>query len=221
MDSKENTIFAHEALIRSKPHVNPLTLFQDARENKRLYEFDTFCIHNAVKEYPSQLFQDFFLFINILPSTIIHPNFEEFIEVLLLRYSYIKGKVVFELSENVLEQNIWEKELFLKRLSYLQSLDFRIAFDDIPTKRLSFERINLHSPDYIKLDHTRAKGLSSSAEKQELISLFLEFAQENTKLVLEGIETKADLLAAKLLGVPLLQGYFISKPRRLSTIPDN
>jgi len=34
-------------------------------------------------------------------------------------------------------------------------------------------------------------------------------------VVLEGIETHDDLVVAKQLGVPLLQGYFIAKPHRL------
>ena len=72
------------------------------------------------------------------------------------------------------------------------------------------------SPEFIKLDHTKAQGLSNSTEKQKTIELFLEYTNEKTKLVLEGIETDADLKTAKRLGVHLLQGYFISKPKLLS-----
>ena len=72
------------------------------------------------------------------------------------------------------------------------------------------------SPEFIKLDHTKAQGLSNSTEKQQTIALFLEYTNEKTKLVLEGIETDADLKTAKRLGVHLLQGYFISKPKLLS-----
>lgn len=70
-------------------------------------------------------------------------------------------------------------------------------------------------PDFVKLDYSKGKNLSKSNIKQQLVSLFLDYTNENMKLVLEGIEKKEDLLVAKKLGVPLLQGYYISKPIRL------
>ncbi len=73
------SIFAHEALMRSKPRIAPPILFQHARSNGDLYELDTVCIKNAIKEYPHSYIKKQFLFINILPSTIIHAEFEYFI----------------------------------------------------------------------------------------------------------------------------------------------
>ena len=104
----------------------------------------------------------------------------------------------------------------MKGLSFLKSLGFSIAFDDLPVAKASFEKIEDISPDFIKLDHTKAQDLSHSTDKQQLVSLFLEYTHKKTKLVLEGIETVEDLLTAKRLGVHLLQGYFISKPKLLS-----
>lgn len=210
------SIFAHEALMRSEPRIAPPIIFQHARSNGNLYELDTVCITNAIKEYPCSYLKKQFLFINILPSTIIHAEFEKFIHNLLLNYPHIRGRVVFEINEDVNEGGIWRQELFLRGLSFLKSLGFRIAFDDLPVAKASFEKMEAISPDFIKLDHTKAQGLSHSTDKQQLVSLFLEFTHEKTKLVLEGIETDEDLVTAKRLGVHLLQGYFISKPKRLA-----
>ena len=210
------SIFAHEALMRSKPRIAPPILFQHARSNGDLYELDTVCIKNAIKEYPHSYIKKQFLFINILPSTIIHAEFEYFIHELLHNYPHIRGRVVFEINEDANEEGIWSQKVFLEGLSFLKSLGFSIAFDDLPVAKSSFEKMAAISPDYIKLDHTKAQGLSNSTAKQQMISLFLEFTNEKTKLVLEGIETDEDLLTAKRLGVHLLQGYFISKPKLLS-----
>lgn len=214
IDSSNDTIFAHEALIRTTPRMNPLDVFENANINGVLYELDTYCIFNAIKEYPSFYLKSHLLFINVLPTTIIHGDFENFIKELLNKFPEVIGNIVFEINEQVIEEEIWEQDIFVCRLIYLRSAGFRIAFDDLPISKSSFKMMEKISPDFVKLDHTKSKGLSHSIEKQSLISLFLEYTNENIKLVLEGIETKDDLLTAKKLGVPLLQGYYISRPKR-------
>ncbi|WP_176400113.1 EAL domain-containing protein [Ureibacillus sinduriensis] len=211
-----DSIFAYEALMRSEPHINPLTLIEAARECDNLYELDTACITNAIEGFPIAYLENHYLFINILPSTIIHKDFENYISRLLLLYPKIKSSVVFEISEDVSEEHIWNQRLFMHRLSFLKSLEFYIAFDDLSVSKTSFEKMELLTPDYVKLDHTKSRNLSSSLAQQQLISLFLEYTHENMKLVLEGIEAEEDFITAKKLGVPLLQGYFISKPSRLA-----
>lgn len=215
-ESGDISIFAYEALMRSDLRIAPPIIFQHARKNGNLYELDTICITNAIKDYPSPYFREQYLFINILPSTIVHVDFENFIQDLLKTYPHIKGMVVFEVNEDASEWEIWEKDEFINGLSKLKSLGFSIALDDLPVAKASFEKMKSIEPDFIKLDSTKAKDLSRSTEKQKVVSLFLEKTTDNTKLVLEGIETDKDLFTAKRLGVHLLQGHYISKPKRLS-----
>lgn len=215
LDSDNDSIFAYEALMRSTPRINPLTMIDDARNKGVLYELDTECITNAIEKYPYSYLKNHFLFLNIFPSTIIHEQFENFIKDLLLKHPQIKEMVVFEINETSIEEYIWGQVVFLKRLAFLKSLGFYIAFDDLAVTRASLKKMEFLAPDFVKLDHTKSKDLSYSIDKQELISLFLEYTHEKMKLVLEGIETQADLQTAKQLGVPLLQGYYISKPKRL------
>ncbi|NLY81084.1 MAG: EAL domain-containing protein [Lysinibacillus sp.] len=211
-----NAIFAYEALMRTTPQIDPLMLIKRAREEGVLYELDTTSINNAVKEYPKDyLEKNYFLFINILPSSIIHSNFEKFINKLLDQNPNLLGRVVFEISEDLLEQHIWRQSIFLHRLAFLKSLNFGIAFDDVSMSRATLEKVELLAPDFIKLDHHNSKNLTYSPVQQQLISFFLEYTNEKMKLVLEGIEAKEDLLTAKKLGVNLVQGYYISKPKRL------
>ena len=216
MNAKTNSIFAYEALMRSTPHVNPLEIFESARVTENLYELDTTCITNAVEGFPDSYLKNHFLFINILPSTIIHDDFQNFINHLLLTFPRIKNCVVFEISEDLSEEQIWKQTLFMSRLSFLKSHNFHLAFDDLSVTKASLKKIELLTPDFVKLDYTKSKNLSSSIPQQQLISLFLEYTDERMKLVLEGIEVAEDLEIAKELGVPLLQGYYISRPTRLS-----
>lgn len=211
-----SSIFAYEALMRTIPRVNPLTVIEHARNNGLLFELDTNCIINALKGYPKNYIKNHYLFVNIFPSTLVHERFETFIQDIHRQIPTIRNRVVFEINESELEGDIWRERLFLKRLGLLKSLGFGIAFDDLSISKTSLKKMEILTPDYVKLDHTRSKNLSSSIVQQQLISLFLEYTNEKMKLVLEGIEEKEDLLVAKQLGVPLIQGYYISKPHRLS-----
>lgn len=213
--SRNHTIFSYEALLRTTTGIDPSEIFQKAREDSLLYEMDTFCIENALREYPNEHIGKYPLFINIFPSTIIHTHFKDFIRRLTLNNLNIASQIVFEINETSYEEDIWEDKLFIKRISMLKSLGFNVALDDLRITKTAFNKIKMVSPAFIKLDHTRAKGLSISIEKQELILFFLEFTREKIRLVLEGIESKEELLTAKQLGVPLLQGNYISKPKRL------
>lgn len=213
--ANNDSIFAYEALMRMTPRIDPPKILREARGEGILYDLDTICIMNAIRGFPDSYFNKYFLFINIFPSTVIHDEFENFINDVVLTYPNIIGCTVFEINEDEVEEEIWNQDLFLGRLSYLRLLGFGLAFDDLPIVENSFDKINMIIPDFIKLDHTNSQGLSYSAEKQEMISYVLDYVHENIQLVLEGIETEGDLLTAKRLGVPLLQGYYISKPKKL------
>lgn len=210
MSVNNDSIFAYEALMRTDPHINPLSLIESARASDNLYKLDTVCITNAIQGFPESYFGKHYLFINILPSTIIHADFENYINHLLFNYPRIKNCVVFEISEDISEEHIWNQSLFLHRLSFLKSLEFYIAFDDLSVTKTSLKKMELLTPDFVKLDYTKSQNLSSSIPQQQLVSLFLEYTHEKMKLVLEGIELEEDYVTAKQLGVPLLQGYFIS-----------
>ncbi|MEK5389812.1 EAL domain-containing protein [Margalitia sp. FSL K6-0131] len=214
-NTSENTIFAYEAFIRTNPFTDPLELFYQARNMGVLYELDTASISNAVKEYPYGHLDKYLLFVNVFPSTIIHPDFPAFINGLLRNYEEIKHRVVFEINEDPAEDHYWEEPHFKNRLSFLRDKGFFIAYDDLTYTQSSIRKIHHYVPDFTKLDRSCSQNLADSLEKQEHVEYFVSDTFKEMVVVLEGIETNDDLVVAKQLGVPLLQGYFIAKPHRL------
>lgn len=213
--SSTDSIFAYEALIRTTPRVNPLQIFEYGREKGHLYKFDTTFILNAIKEFPKTYFKSYFLFINIFPSTIIHSSFSNFILEILSKYPEIKGRIVFEINEDPHEEIHWIDNKFIEGLAYLKQSGFLIALDDLVINSITFEKIYKLKPHFAKLDRAFSVELANSHVKQEDIRFLLAFSKDKTIVVLEGIEKHNDLEKAKQLGVPLLQGYYIQKPRRL------
>lgn len=214
-NSSNDSIFAYEAFIRTSPKINPEKIFQYGRNCGQLFKFDTAAVSNAIKEFPSSYLKKYYLFVNVFPSTIIHSDFPEFINSLLKNYPEIEGRIVFEINEDILEERFWHNKEFMVNLHFLKSIGFRIAFDDLPLSEFSITKIIKFRPHFAKLDRVWSEKLSDSKDKQEKMALLLAYSHKKMLLVLEGIETVEDLVMAKSIGVPLLQGYFIAKPHRL------
>lgn len=213
IDLKTEDVFGYEALVRSNNEYNPFHLIQTARKTNVLFKLDTISIKVALIEMKKSLNSNFF--INIFPSTVIHPNFQFFLDELLTIEKENRNKIIFELNEENKEHGIWSILSFKERIEQLRKNNFKIALDDVGTAAASLINVIEFEPDFIKLDKYFAKSLDKSSKKQKIIQLFAQNKNNETKIILEGIETKEDLIAAKELGVDLGQGYFISKPEIL------
>jgi EAL domain-containing protein (putative c-di-GMP-specific phosphodiesterase class I) len=214
-NTETEEIFAYEALIRTSPIINPVLIFHFGRERGVLYEFDIASITNAIKEYPESYYQKYHLFINIFPSTLVHPDFPTLIRGLVQDYPLISGKVVFEINEEPLESMIWDADTFVERINLLRELEFLVALDDLRLSSVSEKKILKYSPDFVKLDRSCSRDLAHSINKQKAIHSLLTKSEDNVVIVLEGIENEEDLITASRLGIPAVQGYYISRPRRL------
>jgi EAL domain-containing protein (putative c-di-GMP-specific phosphodiesterase class I) len=218
LDAKK--IFGYEALLRftgDTPGMNDIErVFHEARMEGCLYELDTMSIESAIKHFPLGSLHEELLFINIYPSTLLDDRFHSFLIYIIKFYCVVPEKIVFELNETVEEEHIWVQPEFKHMLHNLKSYGFNIALDDIGKGAGTLQKIIDFAPDYIKLDRYFSEGLSTSKEKQEMISLFIQYAKQKMGLILEGIEKDVDLAHAKLMHVPVVQGYLLGRPQRLT-----
>ncbi|MFT4416565.1 EAL domain-containing protein [Fredinandcohnia humi] len=210
--TSSNRIFAYEAFIRTSPAVKPNELFQHARDKGILYEVDSAAILHAIKEFPRALLKEYFLFVNIFPSTLTNPKFCGFIDLVLTFYPEIKNRIIFELNESLLEKKYWFDDNFAASIQHLKRNGFKIAIDDIVVSRFWLERITEINPHFVKLDQSYSRELS---EKREEITFLLAVLDKRANIILEGVEREEDFLLAKQVGIPLMQGYYFSKPQPL------
>ena len=211
-------ICGYEALLRFNDESwnnNLEEVFEKVRQEGQLYELETLLISRAISSFPFFQVTLERLFINIFPSTLVNEKFELFIEDILNRYPQARGKIVFEINESKDEEYIWRMNEFKAKLFFLKEKNFYIAFDDIGKGAASLQKIIEFSPDMIKLDRYFARGLAQSMEKQQLLSLLVEYSNERMTLILEGIEKEMDLAIAKLLRVPVVQGFLLGRPELL------
>jgi EAL domain-containing protein (putative c-di-GMP-specific phosphodiesterase class I) len=209
------SIFGYEALIRvtNRNIQNVEHLFQKAREDGYLYEFDTASIKNAVSHFPFSKLNKKLLFLNIYPSTILHDRFKCFLDDLFNQFPAVSGRIVFELNEAKEEEEIWGSAELKERIQMIKNYGFHIAIDDVGRGASTLQKIIEFQPSYIKLDRYFAKDLAANKEKQQIVALLASYCRKKMVLVLEGIEKEVDLAQAKLLRVPAAQGYLLGKPQ--------
>ena len=209
---KDWHLFAYEALLRCEFVQNPELLFQLAMKQNRLYELDISSIFHALTSVRKQYIQ---LFINVYPSTIVHPSFPDFLRKLKRMRSSCQS-IVLEINES---EKISDIDLLRKAIRFLRTNGFSVALDDLGKGEFSIQTVMELEPDFVKLDRYYSIDLSNSIEKQNEIQMILDVCQQkNIYLVLEGIEEPKDLAMAKKLGVHLGQGYLLGRPLPVSEI---
>ncbi|UUZ80746.1 EAL domain-containing protein [Paenibacillus sp. P26] len=155
------------------------------------------------------------LFINLFPSTIVADHFLPFMDTLKQEFLPFRHRIVLEINESVNEGRVWNHPLFIPRIRDLREEGFFIALDDVGEGTTTLRKIVEISPDFIKIDRFFSKDLSGCTKKQKVIRLLVEYCQDTSGLILEGIEREEDFLQALRLGVKVGQGFFLGKPERL------
>lgn len=68
-------------------------------------------------------------------------------------------------------------------------------------------------PSYLKLDRSLVSGIERDGERAALVGALAGYSKQvGSLLVAEGVETQAELDAIRRLGVPLVQGFYFSRP---------
>jgi EAL domain-containing protein (putative c-di-GMP-specific phosphodiesterase class I) len=99
------------------------------------------------------------------------------------------------------------------RMRRLRSLGYRLAIDDLGAGYAGLSSIATLEPDFVKLDMSLTRDLSSSPVRQSLVASMVTACRESgMKLVAEGVETVHELAKLTELGCDLLQGYHFARP---------
>ncbi len=88
-----------------------------------------------------------------------------------------------------------------------------LAVDDMGAGYSGLRQITTVHPAYLKLDRSLVAGIDGDDERAALVGALAGYsAQVGCLLVAEGVETDAELQVVRRLGVPLVQGFLLSRP---------
>jgi len=210
-DIQTHNRIGFEGLLRSNFQPNPEKMFSQAKKLGELLELDLLSLHTALDTaFLSEQPILGKIFLNIFPSTIVHPKLQLLLKKINSMDFLSKKQIVLEVSENEL---IRDYDTLKAQISKMKRLGFLLAVDDFGKGYSNIETIIELEPDYIKLDRYFSRDIIHSKQKQSIIKLLLHYSRlHNCHIILEGVETLEELQFAKELGIQYAQGYYLGKP---------
>lgn len=213
VDFRNHTYFAFEGLIRgpeNSPLHTPKALFETADLIGARPLLERACRETVFRAF-ARLRLPGKLFINASPDSLDDPEFLDGTTEELLRQLGIKpNRVVIEITEN---QHINDFPGVHQAVSRLRDLGCQIAIDDLGE---GFANLRLWSeihPDYVKIDRHFIDGIAEDTLKHHFVKAMQNLAEScAATIVAEGIESEADCLAVRDLGIACGQGFLIALP---------
>lgn len=147
-----------------------------------------------------------YLTINASPDVAMSQAFIETV-------SGIGGCVVVEITEHA---PIDDYDALNAALVLLRAQGVRVAIDDAGAGFANVSHMLRIHADLIKLDVELTRHIDIDARRKAMVASLVEFARSvGATLVAEGIETEAELVALRQLGVQAGQGYHLGRPAPL------
>lgn len=104
-------------------------------------------------------------------------------------------------------------ERVLGQLSALRQDGVRIAIDDFGTGYSNLARLRELPVDRVKIDRSLVRDIATSAEARTICSAVVGLIQGlGMEVVIEGVETQAQMDMLRVIGCTLFQGYHLARP---------
>ncbi|WP_026224520.1 sensor domain-containing phosphodiesterase [Methyloversatilis thermotolerans] len=207
----------HEGLLRATDAegtpVAPTRVISSPRSYEDLRYLDQLCRYLHVSNHAATAPSGGWLFLNIHPEVFRRGPDEDLSDFLpeLTDHPEIDPRhIVIE----VMEQAVSENEGFARTVEYLRGLGCMIALDDFGAGHSNFDRIWTLQPEIVKLDRSFATKSVEDPSARRLLPQIVSLIHEAGSLVLlEGVETEAQAVAALDADIDFIQGFYFAMPQ--------
>lgn len=209
---------AFEGLIRPSldgTDVAPADFFPRVDEPDLLF-VECMCRALHIRNYAAVRPHGRYLFVNVNPAhyadiAIIEREFNYLLAV-LPEFAITPDRIICE----IVETDAQEPGLLKHLVAKLMECGFQVALDDFGNKASNFERYTALKPGIVKIDRDYFVAVTEQpSERRLLLSVMETFVRHGTRVLVEGIETRAELDLGSELGVSLFQGFGIARPQVL------
>ena len=154
--------------------------------------------------------KDYEFSINLSIEDIINKNTAKFIFDSLKEFP-APSRIVFEILETEKIENYDELKEFI---ILAKKFGCQIAIDDFGSGYSNFAHILELDIDYLKIDSSLVKYVSTDENSKKITQTIINFAKElKMKTIAEFVEDKKSLDLLEEMGVDYIQGYYIGKPQ--------
>lgn len=190
--------------------VSPMEFLPIAMKTKIYPQITREIIHQACSLFATRS-EEFS--INLSDSDIRDPNtVKEIIDT--ITRTGTASRVVFEILESEGIENYEEVAHFITQV---KALGAKIAIDDFGTGYSNFENILKLNVDYIKIDGSLIRGITTDGRHNIIVDTIIDFAKKiGAKTVAEFVSDEAIYNAVITHGIDYSQGYYTGKPEPLN-----
>jgi len=153
--------------------------------------------------------------INISGQTLGDEGFLEFVVEALDHSGVSPASICFEVTESAISTNVQHAQRFIE---VLHGIGCEFALDDFGSGLGSFSSLKHLPVDYLKIDGTYTRNLSSDQVNQEMVTAMIKLARTmQFRVVAEQVEEQEDFDWLRDVGVDFVQGNFVDPPTTLGS----
>jgi EAL domain-containing protein (putative c-di-GMP-specific phosphodiesterase class I) len=154
--------------------------------------------------------------VNISGRDLARDDLVEIVEHLLQRHGVAAHCLTLEITETMLMHRL---DVALQTMARLRERGVLFSIDDFGTGYSSLAYLSTLPIDSIKIDRSFVMGMDSGAQNVEIVRAVLNLGLSlGRKVIAEGIETPGQLATLRAMGVPIGQGYLLSRPLKADQV---
>ncbi len=218
----ENTGPAAEVLIRMPDEhgrfTNSADFLRSAERYQLMPQIDRWVVNAALAAISSskiKLPSRRSCAINISGQTLGDEGFLSFVVDALDHSGVSPSSICFEVTESAISSNVQHAQRFIE---VLHGIGCEFALDDFGSGLGSFSSLKHLPVDYLKIDGTYTRNLSTDQVNQEMVSAMIKLARTmEFRVVAEQVEEQADFDWLRDVGIDFVQGNFVDPPTTLGS----
>ena len=181
-----------------------------AEKLDKIIAVDRLIIETALNTIKSKNLQDQYFGLNLSPRCVHDDQFIIWLERRLLKDASIANKLVFEISEFGLQQNLKTSKRFI---DMIHRAGARITVEKFGTGITSFKFFRDLKPDFVKMDGSYTRHIDDDKNNQYFMRLMIDLAHRiGVNVFAESVETQEEKHMLESLFIDGTQGYYIGKP---------
>jgi diguanylate cyclase (GGDEF)-like protein/PAS domain S-box-containing protein len=218
-------LYGFEALARwdhpTRGPVSPEVFIALAEEAGHIEHLTAFVIDQAVAQLAAWRnlaphLDDLGMHVNISGRDLARHDLAEQVQATLQRHALPARNLTLEITETVLMGRL---DVALQTLGRLRSAGVQCSIDDFGTGYSSLSYLSTLPIDSLKIDRSFVMGMHEQPQNVEIVRAVLNLGQSlGRQVIAEGIETPRQLAALREMGVPIGQGYLLSRPLRAKEV---
>ncbi len=181
-----------------------------AEKLDKIIAVDRLIIETALHTIKTKNLQDQYFGLNLSARCVHDDQFIIWLERRLLKDASIANKLVFEISEFGLQQNLKTSKRFI---DMIHRAGARITVEKFGTGITSFKFFRDLKPDFVKMDGSYTRHIDDDKNNQYFMRLMIDLAHRiGVNVFAESVETQEEKHMLESLFIDGTQGYYIGKP---------